>query len=425
MNLPVPTFPAERSRRRIFSLCAAAAVALAQHLSAQQPLSLHEAIAMAENSPQAQAANAQISAAQGSVRQAGLGFNPRIYLSSEDIRPWADNFSFANNTEDYGYLGQTFELDGKRSKRVGVATADLRRTEAEVAVQKAQIAGRVAAAYWTTALAIGVRDLLMQDLKAVDDLVRYHQERVDAGAMRGVDLLRMQIERDRIAMTLEFAERDLELARVDLLRQIGIPPGRRPDPTAVLSESLATPLPPPPPFNIDAVLANRADIVAARETVASATANLRLQHAIAVPDPDVLGGYKRNSGIDTLYASVQIPLPFRNRNQGEIARAEANLRIARARLEQTDIGVRADIAAAQSAYDHQRHIAEGTLPDMRSRAKKNLEILDDAYRTGGVDLLRYIDAERTEIDVEVNALRTLSELRQSAVRLQLASGEPL
>ena len=421
MNLCVPNFPAERSRRRVISLCAAAAVALAQHLSAQQPLSLHEAIAMAENSPQAQAANAQISAAQGSVRQAGLGFNPRIYLSSEDIRLWADNFSFANNTEDYGYLGQTFELDGKRSKRVGVATADLRRTEAEVAVQKAQIAGRVAQAYWGAALAIGVRDLLMQDLKAVDDLVRYHQERVDAGAMRGVDLLRMQIERDRIAMTLEFAERDLELARVDLFRQMG----RRPDPILVLSESLATPLPLPPPFNIDAVLANRADIVAARETVASATANLRLQHAIAVPDPDVLGGYKRNSGIDTLYASVQIPLPFRNRNQGEIARAEANLRIARARLEQTEIGVRADIAAAQSAYEHQRHIAEGTLPDMRSRAKKNLEILDDAYRTGGVDLLRYIDAERTEIDVEVNALRTLAELRQSAVRLQLASGEPL
>ncbi len=395
-------------------------MALSQAAVGQQPLSLHDAIAMAENSPHTQAAAAQISAAQGSVRQAGLGLNPRVYLSSEDIRPWADNFSFANNTEDYGYLGQTFELDRKRSKRIGVATSDLRRTVAEVAVQKAQIAGRVAGAYWGTALAIGVRDLLAQDLKAVDDLVRYHQQRVAAGAMRGVDLLRMQIERDRIAMSLDLAERDLELARVDLFRQIG----RKPDPTVVLSESLSAPLP-PPPADIEAAVSNRADMIAARETVASATANLRLQHAIAVPDPDVLGGYKRNSGDDTLFASVQIPLPFRNRNQGEIARAEANLRIARARLEQAELGARADIAAAQTVYDHQLHITEGTLPDMRSRARKNLEILDDAYRTGGVDLLRYIDAERTEIDVEVNALRTLADLRQSAVRLQLAFGEPL
>ncbi len=238
--------------------------------------------------------------------------------------------------------------------------------------------------------------------------------------MRGVDLLRMQIERDRIAMSLDLAERDLELSRVDLFRQIG----RKPDPTLVLSESLSAPLP-PPPADIEAAVRSRADIVAAREAVAAATANLRLQHAIAVPDPDVLGGYKRNSGDDTLFASVQIPLPFRNRNQGEIARAEANLRIARARLEQAELGARADIAAAQTVYDHQRHIAEGTLPDMRSRAKKNLEILDDAYRTGGVDLLRYIDAQRTAIDVEINALRTLADLRQSAVRLQLAFGEPL
>lgn len=405
-------------------VCAVAALALALPLSAQQPLTLHDAIAMAENSPQAQAATAQISAAQGSVRQAGLGFNPRIYLSSEDIRPWANDFSFANNTENYGYLGQTFELDGKRSKRVGVATADLRRTEAEVAVQKAQIAGRVASAYWGTALALGVRELLVQDLKAVDELVRYHQQRVDAGAMRGVDLLRMQVERDRIAMALELADRDLEVARVDLLRQMGIPPGRKPDPTAVLSETLSTPLP-PPPADIEAAVSKRADIIAARETVASANANLRLQHAVAVPDPDVLGGYKRNSGSDTLFASVQIPLPFHNRNQGEIARAEANLRIAQARLAQAELGARADIAAAQTVYQHQLHIAEVTLPDMRGRAKKNLEILDDAYRTGGVDLLRYIDAERTAIDVEVNALRTLADLRQSAVRLQLAFGEPL
>jgi len=406
--------------RRALCLCAAAAVALAHPVSAQQPLSLHDAIAMAENSPQALAAAAQISAAQGSVRQAGLGLNPRIYLSSEDIRPWASDFSFANNTEDYGYLGQTAELAGKRSKRVGVATADLRRTEAEVALGKAQIAGRVAQAYWGAALALGLRDLLAQDLKAVDDLVRYHKQRVDAGAMRGVDLLRMQIERDRISMALDLAERDLEVARVDLFRQIG----RKPDPTIVLSESLSTPLQ-PPPSDIEAAVVHRADIVAARETVASAAANLRLQHAIAVPDPDILGGYKRNSGFDTLFASVQVPLPFRNRNQGEIARADANLRLARARLEQAELGARADIAAAQTVYEHQLHIAQGTLPDMRSRARKNLEILDDAYRTGGVDLLRYIDAERTEIDVEVNALRILADLRQSAVRLQLAFGEPL
>ena len=63
------------------------------------------------------------------------------------------------------------------------------------------------------------------------------------------------------------------------------------------------------------------------------------------------------------------------------------------------------------------------LPDMRARAKQNLAIMDDAYRIGGVDLLRYLDAERTAFDVEVSALHTLADFQQAGLRLQLAYGE--
>ena len=59
---------------------------------------------------------------------------------------------------------------------------------------------------------------------------------------------------------------------------------------------------------------------------------------------------------------------------------------------------------------------------MRADAKENLERMTEAYRIGGVDLLRYLDAERTQFDVEVNALRTLAEYQQAAVRLQLSYG---
>ena len=115
-------------------------------------------------------------------------------------------------------------------------------------------------------------------------------------------------------------------------------------------------------------------------------------------------------------------LPVRNRNQGEIERAKASIAAAQASLELVQQQVRADVEAAQQNYALQREIVQQTLPDMRARAKTNLSILTEAYRIGGVDLLRYLDAERTEIDVEVNALRTLTEFQQSALRLQLAYG---
>jgi cobalt-zinc-cadmium efflux system outer membrane protein len=228
----------------------------------------------------------------------------------------------------------------------------------------------------------------------------------------------MQIERDRLLITLEAAQREAALSRVDLARQIGQPLSG----DVELTDSIDT-LETIPQQELDAVLARRADVAAAQDVLAAAEADLKLQKALGVPDLDLLGGYKRNSGANTLYSALQIPLPVRNRNQGEVQRAQANIQIAQAQLEQVELTVQADVNAATEAYTREQEIVQKTLPDMRNHAKQNLAVMNDAYKTGGVDLLRYIDAERTEIDVEVNTLRMLSEFHQTAVRLQLAYGE--
>ena len=83
------------------------------------------------------------------------------------------------------------------------------------------------------------------------------------------------------------------------------------------------------------------------------------------------------------------------------------------------------IEAARAAYERSRQMVQATLPEMQTRAKQNLAILDDAYRTGGTDLLRYIDARRLAVEVELSVLQRLAEYHASAVRLQLAYGEQL
>ncbi len=204
---------------------------------------------------------------------------------------------------------------------------------------------------------------------------------------------------------------------IELYRQIGLPSGN----DVHLTDDIAAPEA-PPPMDVETALAQRADVAVARDQLQAAEADLKLQRSLAYADPDLLGGYKRNSGDNTIFTALQIQLPLHNRNQGEIERAEAQVRAARASLELATLSVRADIAAAASNYRREEEIVEHTLPQMRSRAHENLAILTEAYRIGGVDLLRYIDAERTEIDVEVTALRTLAEYHQSALRLQLAYG---
>jgi outer membrane protein, heavy metal efflux system len=414
-----------RNRRVYLILCFIAGFAIAFLIAfaatvaqGQTTLSLHDAIQHARNSPYARIAQAQVNAAQGMVTQAGLRPNPRLFLQSEDLRPWASNFDFSNNTEDYGYISQTIETAGKRSGRLRFADANLRVTEAADAFQLQQLAGRVAASYWNAVSTARISQLLAQDLTAVDEMVRYHQERVNAGAMRGADLLRMQIERDRLFIALQAAQRDAATARVDLGRQIGHPI----DGSVELSDSIDA-IDSVPHEELAEVLTQRPDVMVAEEAVAAAEADLKLQKSLRVPDLDLLGGYKRNSGANTLYGAMQIPLPFTNRNQGEVQRAAANVQAAHAQLDQMKLTVQADVDAATEAYTLEQAIVENTLPDMRDRARKDLAIMSDAYRTGGVDLLRYIDAERTEIEVETNALRTLAEFHLSALRLKLAYGE--
>lgn len=385
--------------------------------AAGRVLSLHDAIQQAESGPQAREAQDQVDAARGLLTQAGLRPNARLYLQSEDLRPWASNFDFPSATEDYGYLGQIFELGGKRARRIDLANATVHQAESERTLLQQQIAGRVAMAYWNAVVSTGVARLLEEDMKAVDEIVQYSKARVDAGAMRGVDLIRVQIERDRLLLALENARREVILTRIELFRQIG----RQVDHQVELSDTLASTAT-VQPQSLAVVLAARADVTAAKEAVIAAQAEVKLQRAIGVPDLDLLGGYKRNGGNNTIYSSLQLPLAFRNRNQGEVARAEANARLAQDRLQQLEISVAADVTSAQEAYTQQQAVVHDILPDMRARAKQNLDIMNDAYRSGGVDLLRYLDAERTAFEVESSALRTLGELQQAGLRLQLAYG---
>ncbi len=385
--------------------------------SAAQQLSLQQAVREALSSPQAQVARAQTAEAQGQLRQAGLGPNPRLFLQAEDFRPWADNYDYTTQTEDYGFLSQSFETDGKRHKRQATARAALHQAEALEQLQRQEIAARVAGAYWNAVVLDGSVKLLQQDMQAVDGVVHYDQERVTAGAMRGVDLLRMQIERDRLQVALSTAERDAAQARLELFRQMDRPPLPRVELTDPIDQ-----VAPVAPATLDQVLAVRPDVLAARQAVAVAEANLKLQHALGVPNLDLVGGFKRNLTANTGYGALQIDLPFRNRNQGEIERANAAVVAAKAALTTLELQVRVEIAQSEKNYTDEKVIVQTLLPDMRQKAKENLDLLTEAYRIGGVDLLRFLDAERTEFDVELQALRTEADLQRAALRLQLSYG---
>ena len=387
----------------------------------QVPLSLRDAIAQGLSSnPSSAISRARIDQAEGQKRQAGLSPNPRLYLQTEDVR-WSGNppFSYWHSTEDYAYIGQTFEIGGKRTRRVEVASADVHASQLEDELVRRQIQAQIIGAYWAAAGAARMRDLYQRDLRIYQEDEEYIRNRVREGVAVEVDLMRIQIERDRVRIQALNAARDYEQATVNLYRAMG----RSDFPETTLTDALdrfaAVTVP-----GIESVLRARPEERMSQTAIARAEAELRLQRADAKPDPEVFGGYKRDVNVDTLYAAVQIDLPLRNRNQGNIGSAEAEVRIARKDLNRTEANIRAEFTAATRAYQIQQD-AVSRLPRTRAIAEETVRLARAAYREGGIDLLRLLDAERSGIDFELQYLQNMVQLKQATANLQLASGEEL
>jgi cobalt-zinc-cadmium efflux system outer membrane protein len=170
------------------------------------------------------------------------------------------------------------------------------------------------------------------------------------------------------------------------------------------------------------VFQTRYELRVARQLVVEAQARLALQHANAKVDPDVSVGYKRTVGVDTVYAAVSVPLPFRNRNQGNIISADADVRTAKANLQALQNVILAEVAAAQEEFQLRNNLLSQTLPGLRRDAEETVRIARLAYREGGMDLLRLLDAERSRLDTEVLYFQSLSLFQQSVVNLQTATG---
>ncbi len=386
---------------------------------AQSTLTLQEAVHMGlAHAPAASISADQVAVQRAQIAQAKLRPNPRLFIQSEDLDPWAKSFDFPNTTEDYGYLSQTFEIGGQRGKRIAYAKSGVVRSEAEQTLALRRLAAGIADAYWMAQAMRAEADEWRQQLADFDRIVQYQSSRVQAGAAAGVDLLRTQIERDRVALSYAQAQRNAEAASIELARQTASLSARN----ATLTDDLKQERP-VTKIPLSVAVDQRPDVLAARDAAQQASADLRLQHANAVPNLDLLGGYKRNIGVNTLYGSVQIDLPFFNRNQGGIATASAGRQLAEDQLDYTRLNASSEIATALSDYEREQALVHGTLPGMEQRAVRNAAIISDAYRSGGADLLRYLDAERVLIDTHLLSIQTWADYQKAVVSLRLAYGE--
>jgi cobalt-zinc-cadmium efflux system outer membrane protein len=389
---------------------------------AQTPLSLQEAVDAALRSrPDLKASSEAVSVAQGRERQAGLWSNPDLQFSNENLRPGQ---RYSRDVDTQVRFTERLDVLGKRGARVALAMENVKHAQAEYEVVRRSIAHDVALAYWTARGAQETRDLLRASATNLRQIVDYHTAQLSLGVISEQDVLRVRLESERVEIAATLAEIAASRARVGLQKEMGQSALR----DLVLTESLDARRAPPQAVTVDQVLVLRTEMKVAASALDQARANARLESVVARPDLEVIFGYKRtqlpntNFASNTSVAGFVVSLPLLNRNQGNRAASEAEVRQQQQLLADTEVDVRAEFETARQEFELRQSELIETLQPLREHAVSISQISQSAYAQGGGDLLRLIDAERARIEAELAWVQGMVEYQQSVANLEAAEG---
>lgn len=432
-------------QKRIAVLCCAlflgASPSLAKEFAVPDQLTLSEAIRTAvERNPALAAARFDIDIAEALRLDASRRPNPALTVESEGYPLLqSDRPPFFNSQDLTLRFDQEIEVAGRRGLRTAAADASVDAARARVNNARRLLTLDVQRTYFQVVLAAADRDTSQASLEEIDRAIGLNRSRFEEGAISGGDFRRLRVERLRFVDDVFAAELALRNARSALLALMNVTDLARPfevtEPLAPPGASLASASAEPstvllatvgaqgPAFAVDA-LARRPDVVAAQRELLRADTETRLQRALRTPNITVGGGYRRSFGTNAVVFGVTVPLPFSNRNQGGVARAEAEHQQATSRARATDMLVRLDVQQAVNALDVNRERVWYIEREYLGTARESRDIVLASYKLGAANLIDFLDAQRAFRDTVRTYNRALYEQRISLFELAAATALP-
>ncbi|MGD9894274.1 MAG: TolC family protein [Dehalococcoidia bacterium] len=410
-----------------------------RYIDPQNGLSLADAIARAiEREPTLRASRADIEAAQGMRTQAGLRPNPTVSFERRQEPAGTDNWTMAQ---------MEWPLDlFRRASRIIVADREVEATERAVEDRRRLLVGDVRMRYGQAAAA--VRDLVTADNVAMSARreLALLRRRVEEGATPPLERDLMEVELLHFESERLLAVGRADAALFDLKRTLGDPM----DAPLMLRDTLETLAPPAieepesqrptsgnAPRPSPSTSAERADVREAETRVRLADARVERARNDGRFEVSLFGAYMRmdtgfpQRGFDEagglvpvrnvfhyVSAGAMVTVPLRNRNQGEVAAAQAERTGAAARLDATRLSAQAEIRSA-AAQEEQARRALALIGASVRLAQQNLDVLRQTYELGRGTVSDVLAAQRRYLDVEhgyTDTLKTAYEARTALLR---------
>jgi cobalt-zinc-cadmium efflux system outer membrane protein len=395
---------------------------------------LDDAIARAlEREPSLRAARADIDVARGLRQQAGLRPNPTLTFERRDEPAGTDN----QTSVEIEWPLDLF----RRSARVQTAERGLQATQLAVTDRQRLLVADVRMQYGVAAAA--VRDVIVADEVVATarrqlDLVR---ARVEVGGTPPLerDLLDVEVRRFETAQLLAVGRADA--AFVQLKRLLGMSPDQPLTLRVTLETLVAGSTTGAPPAS-SASIAARPDVREAEARVTLADARIDQAHREGRIDVSLYGTYMRMDAgfpqqgfgptgalervrgrFNYVAGGAMVMLPLFNRNQGQVAAAQAERSGAQARREAAELAARAEVDAAQARDTQAQRAVALYTGGMRNLARQNLEVVRQTFDLGRATVFDVLTEQRRYLEIEQAYTAALREAWEARAALTRALGE--
>jgi cobalt-zinc-cadmium efflux system outer membrane protein len=388
-------------------------------------ITLDQAISLAlTNSPSIKATRTQIAQSKAQEITANLRPNPVLSWDTQFIPIFnPGNFSedTLNNLQQFDIgVGYLFERGRKRQNRLKAAQDQTAVTTSQVSDTERTLTFNVAQQFINALLANSNLQFAQEDLNSFQQTVNISEQRYKAGDISEGDFLKIKLQ------LLQF-QTDVTSAQVARVQALGslrqlLGYSSVPRDYDVTGDLAYVPLTAGEDDLKALALQDRPDLRAAKQGITAAQSQVALARANGKQDLNVAMNYSHVSGLSSTSLFFNIPLPFFNRNQGEIARTRSALTQAQLNASAAEDTVMTDVTNAYEAASTNQEVVKLYISGYLKQAQDSRDISEYAYKGGAATLLDFLDAERSYRSTQLAYRQALAAYMLSLEQLRQAVG---
>lgn len=407
-----------------FVLAASTVPASAQTADAGA-LTLAEALRLAETaSPSVRAREAQLTAAEGSRREAAslLFNNPELSVERTRRSATAPDGS----AREWGVgIAQPIEIGGQQARRREAASASLEALRAEIEDARRQARAEASLRFHVVLAAQRRVQLEQGSVELFDSTAQAVAKRRSAGEDTRLDANVALIEAERARNALAVSREQLQDAKAELATALQLPPSAVPEVIGDLGVPSGALL----PYTLEQLLASaqalpRQRALAAREDAAQA--RLGVERASRYPDVTVGLNVGREGPTDgrerVTTLTLSVPLPLFKRNDAAIGQALSDATQAEIERAAATRDGQAQVRRLWSRLDSQRERVARLQRAMVAASTDNQQLAAKSRQAGQIGLLDQLLVNRQALDAERDLNDALAEFHTTRIELENAAG---